>query len=181
MSLRSPERHDDLANFRVKRLLLLGGAPAVRICEGEFGIARQQWRLLAALVEHGEASPTELARSVGMDQARASRTLASLVDKRLVHRTTDSKDRRRASVAATAAGIALYARLFPRLAEVNARLVSVLTDDELATFEACLEKLTAQAMKVLLGSPASHAKADRRQGGSRRVWSEQATHALPRA
>ena len=42
--LQDPQRHDDLLNYRLKRLVGLGGAPAVRLCEGRFGISRTEWR-----------------------------------------------------------------------------------------------------------------------------------------
>ncbi|MBK0392701.1 MarR family winged helix-turn-helix transcriptional regulator [Ramlibacter algicola] len=170
MSLRTPRTHDDLVNYRIKQLQVLGGAPALRICEGQFGLARQEWRLLAALVEHGTSSPTALAENVLMERARASRTLASLVEKHLVTRSADSGDGRRATVCATAEGRLLYARLFPLLTEVNVRLLSVLEDGELQVFEHCLDKLTANARQVLRNLPADAPKADRRSGGSKRVW-----------
>ncbi|WP_427913438.1 MarR family winged helix-turn-helix transcriptional regulator [Ramlibacter sp. MMS24-I3-19] len=172
MSLRTPRRHDDLVNYRIKQLQALGGAPAVRICEGGFGLARQEWRLLAALVEHGPRSPTGLADQVRMERARVSRTLASLVEKKLAARVSESGDRRRATVRATTEGRQLYARLFPLLAQVNVRLLSVLDDGELQVFETCLEKLTANAREVLRTLPADAPKADRRCGGSRQVWSQ---------
>jgi DNA-binding MarR family transcriptional regulator len=181
MSLRTPQCHDDLVNFRIKRLLMLGGAPAVRICEGEFGVPRQCWRLLAALVEHGQSSPTQLAVCTGVEQARASRALADLVEKGLAVRTADPADARRAVVRVTPKGRRLYAALLPRLAAVNTHLLSVLDDDELATFERCLAKLCAHAARVLDALPASAPKADRRRGGSRRVWHvrESADRAAP--
>ena len=176
MTLRRPKCHDDFVNFRIKRLLALGGAPAVRICEGEFGVARLEWRVTAALVEHGPAHPTELARRLRLEQARASRTLTLLAAKGLIARERDARDARRALVRATAKGEQLYAQLFPRLARVNERLVSVLDDAELAVFERCVAKLTAHAQHVLDEGTASP-KADRRRGGSRRVWRD-AQHRL---
>ena len=174
MSLREPQCHDDLVNFRIKRLLMLGSAPAVRICEGEFGLPRFEWRLLAALVEHGETSPTQLAAAAGVERARASRALSSLAEKRLIVRLAHPTDMRRATVRATGDGVRLYRRLFPRLAEVNVRLLAALDDQELDALECCLRKLTANAERILSDRPRSNQKTPRRLGGSRRVWAEQA-------
>lgn len=174
MSLRAPQCHDDLVNFRIKRLLMLGSAPAVRICESEFGLPRFEWRLLAALVERGESSPTLLAATAGVERARASRALSSLAAKRLVVRLSQPADGRRATVRATADGVRLYRRLFPRLAEVNVRLLAALDDQELDALEECLRKLTATAERILGDPPPSELKTPRRLGGSRRVWAEQA-------
>jgi hypothetical protein len=38
--LKRPVGHDDLLNFRLERLLTLGAAPAIRLCEGRYGVAR---------------------------------------------------------------------------------------------------------------------------------------------
>ena len=51
--LKQPQEHDDLLNYQLKRLLNLGGAPAIRLCEGRYGVARMEWRLVAALQEDG--------------------------------------------------------------------------------------------------------------------------------
>lgn len=170
-SLDDPRRHDDLLNFRVKRLLLLGGAPAVRLCEGQYGIARLEWRFLAALVERGEpCSPGELVRHTGVEQARASRALAALVEKKLARREVDPLDHRRATLRATEAGAALYRELFPQLAAINRRLASALDAHELEVLDRCLDKLTARAREVLAEGGGVSARADRRRGGARKVW-----------
>jgi DNA-binding MarR family transcriptional regulator len=169
-SLRDPRRHDDLLNYQFKRLLALGGAPAVRLCEGQFGIARLEWRMLAGLVEGGPMSPSTLVTRTGMDQARASKAVASLVHKKLAAKQPDAADRRRCALSATTAGKTLYAQLFPQLAEINRRLASVLDDDELQVFERCLRKLTDHARQLSVDGAGVSVKADRRLGGSRRVW-----------
>lgn len=179
-SLDDPRRHDDLLNFRFKRVLTLGGAPAVRLCEGRYGISRLEWRLLAALVEGGACSPGELVRDTGVEQARASRSLAALVDKKLARRDADPVDRRRATLQATEAGAALYGELFPQLAAINRRLAAALDANELEVLDRCLAKLTARAREVLAEGGGVTAKADRRLGGSRRVWAQRpAARALP--
>src|SRR3954465_15724811 len=77
-TLKDPQRIEELLNFRLKLLFRLGGAPAARVCEGEFGIARQHWRILAALVENGPLAVGVLARLTFIDVARISRGLSEL-------------------------------------------------------------------------------------------------------
>lgn len=168
--LSQPECHDDLLNFRLKRLFTLGGAPAVRLCEGRYGIARMQWRLVAALVEHGPMSPTQLVQYTGIEPARVSRNITELQDKKLVERRVACGARSRWELSATAAGQALYAELFPQLAMINRRLMEVLTQAEAAALDAALDKLTARAREISLQGAGVHVKTDRRLGGSRRFW-----------
>ena len=169
-SLRDPRQHDDLLNYQLKRLLSVGGAPAIRLCEGRYGVSRLQWRLTAALVEHGAMSPSELARRTHVEPGRASRAVTGLVEKRLVHREEHAGDRRRALLSATESGKALYAELFPQLAAINRRIAAVLDDAEAATLEHCLSKLTEHAQRIYDEGGGVDARAERRIGGSRRLW-----------
>ena len=178
--LRRPCKHDDLLNYRLKRLFSIGGAPAVRLCEGRYGIARNEWRMVAALCEDGPQSPSALNARIGGDRARTSRVVAGLVEKGLVERRVDGADRRRATLLATDAGRALYAELFPQLAAINERLMSVLDPREAALLEEFLERLTQQARKVQREGDGVEERADRRKGGSRSVWSERRAKAASR-
>jgi DNA-binding MarR family transcriptional regulator len=169
-ALSNPTQHDHLLNYQLKRLLTIGGAPAIRLCEGRYGIARQEWRLVAALVEHGPLSPGELARESHIEFARVSRTIKSLNAKGLVERVTVSNDRRRASLAATDKGQQLYRELFPQLAAINARLMTVLTTAEAVLLEDFLARLTARAEAVHAAGDGVPVKTGRHLGGSRRIW-----------
>lgn len=170
--LHDPQRHDDLLNYRLKRLVGLGGAPAVRLCEGRFGISRTEWRFVAALVESGPMSPTDLARLTRIEAGRVSQALRRLVAKKLVERRVVTGDRRRATVAASEEGRRLHAMLWPELAAINRRLMTVLDDQEAATLDRCLNKLTAMAQRIHDEGGGVDVRADRRLGGSRRFWDE---------
>lgn len=167
-ALKNPSRHDELLNYQLKRLLTLGGAPAVRLCEGGYGIARQEWRLTAALVEHGPLSATELAQRSHVEPARVSRALKELVGKGLVRRTPGDGDRRRASLEASEKGHALYRELLPQLAQINRRLMMALNDSEAALLEELLGKLTRQAEAIHEAGGGVEVKTGRHLGIGRR-------------
>jgi DNA-binding MarR family transcriptional regulator len=170
--LQDPQEHDDLLNYRLKRLLALGGAPAIRLCEGRFGVSRFEWRLVAALVESGASSPSALAERAHVELPRVSRTLRRLIGKELVERRAAAADARRFVVAATAAGEALYQSLWPELVAINRRVASVLSPEEAVALDRCLAKLTAQAQRLEDEGGGVDVRTDRRLGGSRRFWSE---------
>jgi DNA-binding MarR family transcriptional regulator len=170
--LRRPCKHDDLLNFRLKRLFSIGGAPAVRLCEGRYGIARGEWRIVAALCEGGPQSPSELHERIGGDRARTSRVVTGLAEKGLIERRLDAGDKRRATLLVTDPGRALYSELFPQLAGINERLMAVLDDRDAALLDEFLARLTEQARKLQLEGDGVDARADRRHGGSRSVWTE---------
>ena len=170
MSLKQPQEHDDFLNYRLKRLLNLGGAPAVRLCEGGHGVARMEWRMIAALQEEGPLSLSALVRRTEVDPARVSRTVAKLAEKGLVRRAPDPADRRAVVLELTAGGHRLYRDLFPALAQINERIMAVLSESEALLLEGYLHRLTARAREIFHSGGGVTAQADRRLGGSRRRW-----------
>lgn len=174
--LANPVEHDDLLNFQLKRLVSIGGAPAIRLCEGRYGVTRQEWRVLAAVVEGGPLSPSVLAERAQCKRGVVSRQVTALVVKRLVQRVARAGDARHAVLNATPAGLRLYAELFPQLAAINRRLMAALDGAEALQLECMLAKLTAQAHRIEAEGDGVDARADRRHGGSRRHWT-----ALPNA
>jgi DNA-binding MarR family transcriptional regulator len=176
--LAQPAEHDDLLNYQLKRLVNYGGAPAIRLCEGRYGVTRSEWRLLAALVEGGARTPSELAERAFFQRPVASRLLGLLVRKRLARRLPPGSARVRAAVEATAAGRRLYAELFPQLAQINQRLMAALQEDEARQLETLLEKLWQRARQIHAEGGGVEARSDRRHGGSRRRWEEDTGHPL---
>jgi DNA-binding MarR family transcriptional regulator len=164
--LQQPRCHDDLLNYQLKRLFNVGGAPALRLCEGRYGVTRVQWHLLAKLVESGPTSATGLGRAASMEQAKASRGITDLVQMGLANRVTEN---RRKLLAATEQGQALYAELFPQLVLINRRLMDVLDDAEANLLESTLAKLLARALALHEEGGGVEVRANRRQGGSRKV------------
>lgn len=167
LSLRDPRQLDDLLNFRLLRLFAVSGAPVIRLLEGRYGIARREWRLLAVLAARGALSPSALADEAALDRPRTSRAIGTLVAKKLVARVVQRGDARRAQVALTASGQALYDAVFPQVAAINAQLVAVLDDAAAAALDAALSRLTEAAQRHN-GELAQDVSADRRAGGTRR-------------
>lgn len=168
--LAHPAEHDDLLNYQLKRLVTYGGAPAIRLCEGRYGITRSEWRVLAALVEGGARTPSGLAERAFMQRPVVSRLLGLLVRKRLARHVALGSGRGRAEVDATAAGRRLYGELFPQLAQLNEQLMAALDEDEARQLEVLLGKLWQRARQVHADGGGIEVRADRRHGGSRRRW-----------
>ena len=161
--LRHPRVLGDLLIYRLGRLYATAGAMTLRVCEGEFGIPRREWRLLAILGEGGALQPSDLAIRAELDRSRTSRALAGLQAKGQVARQVVAHDRRLAHVALTAQGRQLHARMLPRVAAINGALLALLTDEEVAVLDGQLAALQQQATQLLGASV--WPKADRRRGG----------------
>lgn len=168
MSLTRPLDLDDLLNYRLMRLFAVSGAPVIRLCEGRYGIARREWRILALLAAHGPLSPSALADRGDLDRARTSRAIGSLVGKQLAERLAQPGDARRAVVALTGAGRALYEELFPQVVAINLEVLGALEPPLVAALDEALTRLTAHAAEVNRAHVLD-VQADRRHGGSRRI------------
>lgn len=168
MTLSRPRDLDDLLNYRLMRLFAVSGAPVIRLCEGRYGIARREWRILALLAAHGPLSPSALADRGDLDRARTSRAIGSLVGKKLAERVAQPGDARRAVVALTDAGRALYDELFPQVVAINLEVLAALEAPLVAALDEALARLTAHAADVNRAHVLD-VQADRRHGGSRRI------------
>ena len=102
--LKEPASIEDLLLFRISRILSMGGAPVIRLCEGQYGITRREWRIVGLLSETEGILSSDLAVRAQLDRARTSRAVTGLVAKKLVSRTPRPGDRRAATLALTPAG-----------------------------------------------------------------------------
>jgi DNA-binding MarR family transcriptional regulator len=161
-----PKVMDDLFLYRISRLLATAGAPVVRVCEGEFGITRREWRIVALLAETEGILSSDLAVRAQLDRARTSRAVTGLVAKKLVSRTPRPGDRRAVTLALTAAGRSLFEALFPRAAAINVAALSALDAAEVVVLDKALTTLQRRADAMAVQRDAVEGpKAGRRQGG----------------
>ena len=170
LSLRHPSSLEELLNYRLMRLYAESTGPVTRLMEGRWGISRREWRVLAFLSMQPECSPSALAEQAQLDRPRTSRALSSLRAKGLVARQPHQGDARRASVALTVGGRALYDEIFPHIAALNARLLSGLDDATARALDHTLQELTLVAVQ-LNKELARDVRADRHGGGTRKVRS----------
>jgi DNA-binding MarR family transcriptional regulator len=156
----------DLVNFSVYEFIGVSAALVTRICEGEFGITREEWQFIAMLAHLGEISPSELASATTIDRSQTSKSLRGLIEKGLVYRRVLPSDRRRAMVGVTAQGLDMYQRIFPRVLEVHHEVLKGFSEGDKATLSRCLHamhKNASAAFNALLHGSV----ADRRRGQRR--------------
>ena len=146
--LGQPKAMHDLLLYRLASLSRVGGAPMVRVCEGQYNITRREWRVLGAVVENPGISPSEVADRVFLDRARASKAVGCLVDKGLLLRKPKPGDARHATLICTDKGQQLYHELLPIVAQHNQALLAVLSQAEVSSLEIMLSKLQNQAQQL---------------------------------
>lgn len=136
----------------------------VRLCEGGYGITRREWAVVAQLYENGSLPPSVLAERMHRDRARTSRVLTSLIQKKLVLRTTPAHDRRSAIVGLSPDGRKVYDSLMPLVQTINGQILSALSPSEVQRFDAALERLQACAESLLIELSPALPMANRRRG-----------------
>ncbi|MEP6791351.1 MAG: MarR family transcriptional regulator [Ramlibacter sp.] len=164
MQLARPEVLDDLLLYRLIRLQSAAGGIVLRYCEGQFGITRREWRIVALLAAHGPLGSSELAAHAGLDRSRTSKAVTGLVAKNLVSRESAAGDARYVLLALTPQGAGIHAQLFPVVSAINQEVLAALEPGEMALLDDILARLQqrAERMAAREGLPL----ADRRHGGS---------------
>lgn len=168
-NLMHPSSLFDLLNFRVSEFYSVSGSLVTRLCEGEFGVTREEWGFIAMLAALGPLSPSDLSAWTSVDRSQGSRTLRGLSDKKLIIRRRVAGDGRRVKVELTEAGRELYRQVFPQVVKIHQAMLATLDETEIATLARCLRKMQ-EAATVVYGSTLVEAQADRRNGGSRSTW-----------
>ena len=126
-------------------MLLLRAREAVmrhfRASLREHDVTEQQWRVLRALSEIGEAEVSDLARATHLLAPSLSRILPDLEARRLVVRRSDRRDLRRGLVALSADGRAIIETVTPYSEAIYARIAERFGERKLAQLEGLLREL----------------------------------------
>ncbi|MDB5577842.1 MAG: MarR family transcriptional regulator [Bradyrhizobium sp.] len=108
----------------------------------DIGLTESSLHVLCLLVanERGQASPSELSDLVGTSRANMTRILDALIADKLVLRSSEGRDARRAVIQVTPQGRAIADRAIPRIVEPLRIAFSDLSRDEFAQLETLLRK-----------------------------------------
>ena len=166
-TLIQPKTLDELLLYRLSRLQATAGALVVRYCEGQYGITRREWRIMAVLADKGALGSSELAEHAQLDRSRTSKAVTALAHKNLLSRTPRAGDARHVSLALTTKGMAMHQSLFPLVSQINCDVLAALNAHELQLLDDLLTRLQQSAAAVAAKS--TPPRADRRRGGSRRL------------
>lgn len=107
------------------------------------GVSIGQWYFLRALWEQDGLTQRELSRRVGMMEPTTVTAVNAMERKGLVRRTRDAVDRRKINVVLTPKGRRLKTRLLPKARAVNELAAAGLSERDVATLRALLERVKA--------------------------------------
>ena len=141
----TPESTFSLERFLPYRVNVLASRISKRLAGvyGEqFGITIPEWRVLAHLANRRKISVREIFDRADMDKSKISRAAANLEGAGLIEKKSNASDRRLLEMSLTDEGQRLFDTIAPLALAFEARLMDVLSEQERATFDIVLAKLS---------------------------------------
>ena len=126
--------------------------------QGEFGLTRTQWRVLAHLAAADGLTAKDIGALVHEDKVSISRGVAALEGRALLHRVRVLTDRRSERLHLTQTGRALFDQIALRARDFEADLSAQLGADVMVDLQVALQRVRAQltalrAVQGVSGSP----------------------------
>jgi len=132
---------DAFLTFRLDQLSQTAMAKASQLYKERLGLNIRELRVLRAIGDQPGLSSRTLSEATFIEQTLVSKHLRKLVDAGLVQRELESADARRVALHLTAQGEAIRAEADRLGEEMERDFLSVLTREELAQFNRCIDKL----------------------------------------
>lgn len=116
--------------------------------EAKFGVSIAEWRVMLTLASEPGVTAAEITNRWAIEKMAVNRAIQRLVDNGHVSRTRDPDDRRSYRLALTAKGDKLYEKIAPHANKRYRELVSSVSNDELRSLVATLQKMIRRAEEL---------------------------------
>ena len=121
-----------------------GGGQQPRVSEiysARYGMLRTDWRVMFHLGLFGPMTASEIGTCADIHKTKISRAVARLEERRFLTRTREAADRRRETLALTAAGRAAFEDLRATARQTDAALTEGIAPEDAARLRAVLRRL----------------------------------------
>ena len=105
------------------------------------GLSIAEWQVLSVLARSGDLSATDVARQAAMDKVKVSRAVRSLMERRLLRRAEDRRDRRVRRLAITPLGRRVQAGVTPLAHALESEMLGPLSAEDRDRLRAALSRL----------------------------------------
>lgn len=136
-----------LFSYSVRVFYQSVSSSVAKFYETEYNLTASEWRTMIILGPHNCMAAKEIVTASSMDKVTVSRAVVSMQKKALLKRDIDGDDKRKSALRLTKAGRDVYFSLLPKVLKLQNRLVDGLSEDELQTFLATMDKISANALK----------------------------------
>ena len=138
---------DDYLPYRLSVASNAVSGLIARAYEDRFALSVPQWRLICVLAEDGGKTQRGIVARTGMDKVTVSRAAIALVERGLMARSPNAHDKRSHLLSLTEPGRDLYAAVAPKALELEARIFSRFSGEELDVFNTMLRRIDAAAQE----------------------------------
>jgi DNA-binding MarR family transcriptional regulator len=107
----------------------------------QVGLSMAEWQVLAILARSGDLSATAVARQAAMDKVKVSRAVRSLLERKLLRRAEDRRDRRVRRLAITALGRRTQVAMMPLVHALESEMLGPLSAEDRDRLGAVLSRL----------------------------------------
>ena len=145
---------DLLLSNKVLTLATLLRRSASLVYRRELGLSQSEWRIVAIVGDQAPLSLSELVEIIGLDKGQMSRSVTTLVKRRILARSPDRSDSREVRIDLTPRGREVFQSLMVLALARNKELVAGLCMTELTTVFGALDRLGANASVMLARSQA---------------------------
>ena len=113
-----------------------------RVYSDEYGLTRTEWRILAVLAQTPGISAREVADLGLLDKVAVSRAVAQLLQREILTRESDQRDKRRSVLSLTDEGVTLYSQVAPAVRKVEQTVLAGLSKAELEQIDSTINELS---------------------------------------
>ena len=147
--MREPKSVTDLLTYRLLRLSNTLGLYSNRRYRKLLGVTLPEWRVLSIIALQGTTTARDISRALATDKAWVGLTVVKLDRRGFVQSTSDRLDMRRTLVRLTKAGEDVHDQIMANARRRQKRLMNALPDGSVETLLTCLDRLQAEANKML--------------------------------
>lgn len=136
-----------LAKFLPYQLSITSNAVSGRIAQEyrqRFGLSVPEWRVMAVLGDSGALTQRDLTERTLMDKVAVNRACKVLEERGLAARTPNAQDGRSHHLDLTDSGRAMHGLIMPLAMEMEQRVFTGFSADELTQFRSLLQRVRAQ-------------------------------------
>lgn len=140
-----------LAQFLPYQLSITSNAVSGRIAQEyrqHFGLSVPEWRVMAVLGDSGPLTQRDLTQRTLMDKVAVNRACKVLEERGLAARTPNVQDGRSHHLGLTESGAAMFGQIMPLALEMERRVFTGFTADEMAQFRGLLDRVRAQVGEI---------------------------------
>ena len=147
--MREPKSVTDLLTYRLLRLSNTLGLYSSRRYRNQFDVTLPEWRVLSIIALLETTSARDISRALATDKAWVGLTVQKLERRGFVRRVSDREDGRRTLVSLTRQGKDVHDAIMANARRRQRRLLGALGERDAETLIASLDRLQAEADRML--------------------------------